>query len=231
MHRILPDVYLLDGLRMANVFLLASDDGITLIDAGMPGEADRIVDQLVQAGYTLSDLRAIVLTHCHADHTGSAAELARRFGAQVLAHQAEVPYIEQTAPLPAASFMRRLFNWLSNRAFRAEPCSVDRPLRDGDVVAALGGLRVIHAPGHTPGSIVLYQPERQILFAGDVLFNEHPLRGRAGLQFPPRMFSLDQAQAEASARKVAERELAVICFGHGKPILEAAQAQLRAALG
>lgn len=231
MHQIVPDVYLLDGLRMANVFLLASDDGITLIDAGTSGEADRIVDQLAQGGYTLPDLRAIVLTHCHADHTGSAAELARRSGAQVLAHQAEVPYIEQTESLPATSFMRRLFNWLSDQAFRAEPCQVDRPLHDGDVVAALGGLRVIHAPGHTPGSIVLYQPERRILFTGDVLFNEHPLRGKAGLQFPPRMFSLDQAQAQASARKLAGLELAVVCFGHGQPILEGAQAQVQAALG
>ena len=58
MHQIVPDVYLLDGLRMANVFLLASDDGITLIDAGTSGEADRIVDQLAQGGYTLPDLRA-----------------------------------------------------------------------------------------------------------------------------------------------------------------------------
>lgn len=231
MHQIVPDVYLLDGLRTANVFLLASEDGITLIDTGMSGEADRIAEQLAEEGYTLPDLQAIVLTHYHADHTGSAAELARRSGAPVLAHQAEVPYIEQTEPLPAASFTRRLFNWLSDRVFRAEPCPVDRPLHDGEMVAALGGLRVIHAPGHTPGSIVLYQPERQVLFTGDVLFNENPLRGKAGLQFPPRLVSVDHAQAEASARKLARLELAAICFGHGESILEGAQAQLREALG
>jgi glyoxylase-like metal-dependent hydrolase (beta-lactamase superfamily II) len=230
MHQIVPDVYLLDGLRMAHVYLLASDDGLTLIDAGTPGETDRIVTQIEEEGYELSDLRAIVLTHCHADHTGSVAELARRSGAQVLAHQAEVPYVEQTEPLPAASSVRRLFNWLSDRAFGTEPCPVDRPLQDGDVVKALGGLRVIHAPGHTPGSIALYQPQRRILFTGDVLFNAHPLRGKAGLQFPPRIFSLDQEQAEASARELAGLELELICFGHGEPILEGAQEKLRAAL-
>ena len=128
MHQIVPDVYLLDGPRMANVFLLTADDGITLIDTGSSGEVDLIVDQLAEGGYALPDLRAIVLTHCHADHTGSAEELAHRSGASVLAHQAEVPYIEQTAAMPAASFARRLFNWLSDRAFRAEPCRVDRPL-------------------------------------------------------------------------------------------------------
>lgn len=231
MHQIVPGVYLLDGLRMAHVYLLTSDDGTTLIDTGMPGETGRIAAQIEEGGYALSDLRAIVLTHCHADHTGSAAKLARRSGAQVLAHQAEVPYVEQTESLPAASSVRRIFNWLSDRAFRAEPCPVDRPLQDGDVVGALGGLRVIHAPGHTPGSIALYQPERRILFTGDVLFNAHPLRGKAGLQFPPCVFSLDQEQAEASARKLASLKLEVICFGHGEPILEGAQEKLRAALG
>ena len=102
MRQIVPDVYLMEGLRghSANVYLLVSGEELTLVDSGLPGAADQIAAQLSDKSYTLSNLKAIVLTHSHADHTGGAAELARRFSAQIMAHEDEVPYIEQTEPLP-----------------------------------------------------------------------------------------------------------------------------------
>ena len=69
-------------------------------------------------------------------------------------------------------------------------------------MAILGDLRVIHVPGHTPGSIVFYQPEQQLLFCGDVLFNGNPFTGRGGLQMPPRFFSVDPAQTEVPAKTI-----------------------------
>jgi glyoxylase-like metal-dependent hydrolase (beta-lactamase superfamily II) len=152
MRQVVPDVYLIEGLRASHAYVLVSEGGLTLVDSGNPGEAAKIVSQLEEGGYTLSDLRTIVLTHCHADHTGSAAELAQRSGARVLAHREKVPYIEKTEALPASSFVRRLLDWVSDRVFRTAACQVDEALEDGDVVDALGGLQVIHAPGHTPGN-------------------------------------------------------------------------------
>jgi glyoxylase-like metal-dependent hydrolase (beta-lactamase superfamily II) len=231
MRQVVPDVYLIEGLRASHVYLLVSEGGLTLVDSGSPGEAARIVSELEEGGYALLDLRAILLTHCHVDHTGNAAELAQRSGAQVLAHRDEVGYIEQTEPLPASSFVRRLLDWVSDRVFRAAPCQVDQALEDGDVVDALGGLKVIHAPGHTPGNIALYDPDRRILFCGDTIFNGNPLSGRGGIQPPPRAFSVDTARAEASARMLAKLPAEVICFGHGEPILERAGERLREAVG
>ena len=95
MRQVVPDVHLIEGLRASHAYVLVSEGGLTLVDSGNPGEATKIVSQLEEGGYTLSDLLAIVLTHCHADHTGSAAELARRSGARVLAHREEVAYIEK----------------------------------------------------------------------------------------------------------------------------------------
>jgi glyoxylase-like metal-dependent hydrolase (beta-lactamase superfamily II) len=231
MRQVVPGVYLIEGLRASHAYLLVSEEGLTLVDSGNPGEATKIVSQLEEVGYTLSDLRTIVLTHCHADHTGSAAELARSSGAQVLAHREEVPYIEKTQALPASSFVRRVLDWVSNRVFRTAACQVDQTLEDGDVVDALGGLKVIHAPGHTPGNIALYGSERRILFCGDTIFNGDPFSDKGGIQPPPRAFSLDPAQAEASAWELAKLPAEVVCFGHGEPILERAGERLREAVG
>ncbi len=232
MREIVPHVTLIEGLRGANVYLLTGEDVLTMVDSGMAGDVERIAAQLRQAGYTLSQLETLVLTHAHGDHVGGAAEVARRSGAEVVAHRDEVPYIEQSRPLPASSPVKRALTWLTNRLlFRLSPCRVDRALEDGDVLDALGGLRVIHIPGHTPGSIGLHQPERGILFCGDALFNAHPMTGEDGLRLPMRLVTVDDAQARASVRKLAALDVEVLCCGHGEPILEEAGERVRALLG
>jgi glyoxylase-like metal-dependent hydrolase (beta-lactamase superfamily II) len=233
MRQIVPGIYLIEGLpgNSANVYLLASGKELTLVDSGLPGAADQIAAQLQEKGYPLSSLQAIVLTHSHGDHTGGAAELARHSGAQIMAHQDEVPYIEQTAPLPFGSLLKRLSNWLGDRLlFKRAPCKVDRALQDGNVIEVLGGLQVIHTPGHTPGSIALYRPERRILFCGDTYFNKNPMTGKTGLQLSIPLFTLDVAQMRESARKLAALPVEVLCCGHGEPILRGAGEQVRVLL-
>jgi glyoxylase-like metal-dependent hydrolase (beta-lactamase superfamily II) len=231
MRQLVPDVYLFEGLRGANVYLLLSNEGLTLVDSGMSGNADSIAAQLEEAGHSLSQVHSIVLTHTHVDHVGSAAELVGRSGAQILAHRAEVPYIEQIQTMPSTSLFRRLMNWLSDRVlFGATAPHVDRPLDEGDTIEALGGLQVIHTPGHTPGSISLYQPERRIVFCGDALFNANPLTGSPGLRFPLPTATLDGEQARESVAKLSALDVDVLCCGHGEPILGGAGAQIAALL-
>jgi glyoxylase-like metal-dependent hydrolase (beta-lactamase superfamily II) len=232
MHQVVPDVYRITGLRGVNVYLLVSGGDLLLVDSAMPGDADRIASQVQEQGYALSALRAIVLTHAHVDHVGSAAVLARRSGAQVLAHSEEVPYIERTRPLPTASLLWRILDRLSGRMLRRQPaCHVDRALKDGEIIAALGGLQVIHTPGHTPGSICLYQPERQILFSGDTLFSRNPLSGKRGVQLPPGLLISDLAALRESVHRLAALPVQVLCAGHGEPILEGASTRIRALVG
>jgi glyoxylase-like metal-dependent hydrolase (beta-lactamase superfamily II) len=228
MRQIIPDVYLIEGLRGCHVYLLVTGKDLVLVDSGTAGGADRIVTEVQAGGFSASDLRSIVLTHAHGDHTGNVVELVRRSGAQVLAHRAEVPYIERTESLPAASVLLRLLFWLSDRLMlRQATCTVDRSLEDGDVIEALGGLQVIHTPGHTPGSICLYQPDRQLLCCGDALFNVNPMTGRGGLQLAIPLFSTDMAQVRSSAHKLAALPISVLCPGHGEPILQGAVEQIR----
>jgi glyoxylase-like metal-dependent hydrolase (beta-lactamase superfamily II) len=231
MREIVPHVTLIEGLRGANVYLLTGDGGLTMVDSGMTGDVERIAAQLRQAGYTLSQLQTLVLTHAHGDHVGGAAKIVRRSGAEVVAHKDEVPYIEQSKPLPGSNLVQQALNWLSNRLlFRLAPCRVDRGVEEGDVLDALGGLRVIHIPGHTPGTIGLHQPERGILFCGDALFNAHPMTGEDGLRLPIRAFTVDDAQARASVRKLAALDVEVLCCGHGQPIVGGAGERIRALL-
>jgi glyoxylase-like metal-dependent hydrolase (beta-lactamase superfamily II) len=87
---------------------------------------------------------------------------------------------------------------------------------------------VIHVPGHTPGSIALYQPERQILFCGDVFFHDNP---KKGLQVSPPIVSVDVARARESARKLAALPVKTLCVSHGEVILEDAATVMREAPG
>jgi glyoxylase-like metal-dependent hydrolase (beta-lactamase superfamily II) len=227
MKQIVHDVFMLEGLRGAHVFLLVSEDGLTIVDSATPGATDQIETQLQEGGYALSDVGSIVVTHAHSDHTGALAELARRSGAQVLAHQDEAAYVERKSTLPYAGLFQRLIFGLSERViFNFEPCQVGRRLQDGDTIDALGGLQVVHVPGHTPGNIALFQPERRILICGDTLFNMGP----RGVIVAPRLASTHPAQTRAAAQKLADLEPETILFGHGEPILEGAASVLREAL-
>jgi len=227
MRQIVSDLYLVEGLRGSNVYLLTSNEGLTLVDSGLTSDAAQIVAQIQEQGFSLSQLRTIVLTHAHADHSGGAAVLAPRSGAKVLAYRDEVPYIEGTKTMPMASLLPRFLNWLGDRVvFRRLPCKVDGILEDGYTIESLGGMKVIHTPGHTPGSICLHQPERRILFCGDALFNANPVTGKPGFSLPLRMVTVDNMQARDSVRKLSALLVQVLCFGHGEPILNGVEEKI-----
>src|SRR5215210_1876042 len=74
--------------------ILDEENGNTLVDAGLPGQAEAIGATLLEAGIDVRDLRRIIFTHQDLDHVGSGAALVRHSGARVLAHSADTPYIE-----------------------------------------------------------------------------------------------------------------------------------------
>jgi glyoxylase-like metal-dependent hydrolase (beta-lactamase superfamily II) len=228
MRQITPDIYLIEGLRASNVYLLVAPEGLTLVDCGLRGEAGKITTQLARAGHAVTGLRQVVITHAHMDHTGSAAEIVRLSGAKVLVHKDEVPYIEGAASLPAKSGLDRAVSWLSAKIMPAPPAvKVDTILEDGAIIPGTGGFVALHTPGHTPGHICLYHPERRILFCGDALFNRHPLTGKPGLREPMAVVSVDPAQARASIRKLAALDVEVLLSGHGEPIMEKAGTEIK----
>jgi glyoxylase-like metal-dependent hydrolase (beta-lactamase superfamily II) len=174
-------------------------------------------------------VRQVVITHAHNDHTGSAAEIVRLSGATILAHKDEAPYLRRTASMPPGSRLERFLFRLSTKIMPSSPpMNVGIALEEGEVIPATGGFTAVHAPGHTPGSLCLYHPERHILFCGDAILNKHPLTGKKGLREPLVLFSANPSQARISIRKLAGLEVEVLLSGHGEPILEKAGERIKA---
>ena len=207
-----PGVYSIERVRMAHAFLVEGE-GLTLIDTGMRGSGEAVMNALAGLGRRLSDLRHIVISHHHFDHTGSLARLAEMSGATVSVHAADAPYVRGDLPRPP--FIRAGFSGWFIRPFmglfptKPDPCRVDHELQDGDEIEAAGGLKVVHAPGHTPGHIALLMPSNRILFAGDAVLNV------LGLRPPMAMATVDMAQAKESIRKMTALDFDIACFGHG----------------
>jgi glyoxylase-like metal-dependent hydrolase (beta-lactamase superfamily II) len=183
------------------------DDGVTLIDTGAPGSADDILTAVPRVD-------RIVLTHGHADHVGSAADVRERTGATVCAGAADAAAIRTGSPLPPPQFeeweisiYQRVSAGLPDTA---PPVPVDRELRDGDVLEFGGGARVVAAPGHTAGSIAVHLPEHRVLLTGDTIANV----GAVMLG----TFNQDRRQTVESFRRLAELDVETACFGHGEPI-------------
>jgi glyoxylase-like metal-dependent hydrolase (beta-lactamase superfamily II) len=222
---IIPNVQRVPGLRRANAYLLLGET-VALVDTGLPGDSDAILSAVRRLGRPPADLTHIILTHHHADHTGSLARLRKETGAQVLAHPADAPYIggEVARPLPNHPLIRSLFRLVGGRR-RLEPVPVDLAIQDGDRLDLLEGGTVVHVPGHTPGSIALHFPAERLLITGDAVIVR---RGRPTL--PPRFFSQDPEQAATSVRRLARPDLRTLCAGHGDPIIGTAAGRLQAAI-
>jgi glyoxylase-like metal-dependent hydrolase (beta-lactamase superfamily II) len=205
------------GLWGANMFLML-DNSVTLVDTGLRGRAANILNEVRRLGYKPSDVAHIILTHHHSDHTGSLAELKNVTGAKVMAHPADAPYIDGTLPQPGPARPKWLSKMLSpcKNIWATTPAEVDRLLNDGEELPLLGGIRILHTPGHTPGSICLFIPQEKLVIVGDLL--THTLR----LSMPPGLFTVDTNQEVNSIKRLASLDFGIIAFGHGSPILHEA---------
>jgi glyoxylase-like metal-dependent hydrolase (beta-lactamase superfamily II) len=201
--------------RVAAHLVLESE--LALIDCGYARSVPRIRRAIEAAGRQPATLRRVAITHGHPDHAGGARELALA-GAEILIHPADGERLRTGWRDAVASPSRgHLF-----AAMTPEPPHF-HPIEDGDVLPMLGGLRVIHTPGHTPGSVCLYGARDRILFVGDALQRR---LGRTG--FASALYSDDSALAKRSMKRLAELDVRTIVFSHYAALEEGAAETLAA---
>jgi glyoxylase-like metal-dependent hydrolase (beta-lactamase superfamily II) len=196
---------------------LVLEERLTLIDCGYAGSATRIAQAIAGLGRSIDELDRLICTHGHPDHAGSARELADR-GVPVLIHPSDAARL-RTGWRDAARRPSRggVFAAMTPDVANTEP------LVDGQVLPVLGGLEVIHTPGHTPGSVCLFGPRDGVLFVGD------SLGARFGrLTFASRLYSDDFATARRQVQRMAALDVKTIVFSHYPPLQEGAAAMLAA---
>jgi len=216
--------------RTMNVYLLEEPQGgVTLFDAGIKGMAQG----LRAAAERFGGIKRIVLGHGHTDHRGSAP----RLDAPVYCHPDEVQDAEGSggfrywpslffSDLPRSA--RILHPFLHTYVWDGGPVKIAGTVGEGDDVC---GFRVVHAPGHAPGLIVLWRESDRLALASDLIYTID-MRGRPGdAHMPNDTYNWDSAKARESARKIAELEPAVLWAGHGNAVTGDVASVLRRVAG
>ncbi len=190
-----PGLFHVRGV-MSVPHVLVDGDGVVLLDTGFPGDDRRIRRVMEKIGVGASDVRAILLTHGHLDHAGSAFELKTWTGAPVYAHSLEQAHIDGVYPYTGFSRGCGVLEAAGRAVTAYRPVAIDVPMADGDELPFWGGLRVIHLPGHTLGHCGFYSAKHDLLFSGDLW-----VRFLMRTQMSPRIFSDDIALVPGSMRK------------------------------
>jgi glyoxylase-like metal-dependent hydrolase (beta-lactamase superfamily II) len=210
------------GNDVVACYLLDSPEGITLIDAGLPGHWNDLQQELRALGKTAADIRGLVLTHGDSDHIGFAERLRRQHGVPVYVHSADAHRArtgeKPKTPLgPMRLFPTLGFFWygLRKSGWKTEYLKEVTEFSDGDVLELPGSPVIVAMPGHSPGSVAVHLPSVDVVCVGDALTTRHVLTGRTGPQ--PAPFTDEPAQAQASLDRLAELKASWVLPGHGTP--------------
>ena len=219
--------------------LLWDENTLMLVDAGFPGQLDALCDAIRKEGFAPEALTHILFTHGDIDHVGCARELmALAPGAETMAHRLEAGHIDGSDLPPKVAYRRALYQNEPEKlaeieagaANYAAQCTVPiaRKLEDGDVMRMCGGIRVIHAPGHTDGHCFFYLESGRVLITGDGINAQ-----MARLSGPNPIHTFDMEKARASITRLATMKLPIdeVISYHGGRVIGDIQSQLEGLAG
>ena len=225
MSAITARVRRIGGQSLVNAYLVEEGGEVTIVDAGAPGLWRHVLPELTAMGRGLDDVRAIVLTHGHSDHVGFAERARRERGWPVWVHETDAALARGEVPNPSAGAgsMRAgpmlRFGWWAVRhgLVRVPPLVEVASFGDGATLDMPGAPRVIHVPGHTPGSAALHFAGHDALFVGDAMCTYAVSTGQTGPQVAP--FSADAVMARESLVRLAGIGASLVLPGHGDAFL------------
>ena len=156
--QIMKGIVLMNGVGYnSNIYLI---DGELLVDAGTGSMFSEVKEEISNNGFTPDQIQAVVNTHCHYDHTGGDKKFRDWTGAKIAIHKKDARALESGEGTLAEMFDET-----------AKTITVDKRLKGGNrIVTSNFDFEVIETPGHTPGSICLYEKEKKLLISGDTLF-------------------------------------------------------------
>ena len=224
-----------------NWYILEGDDGLTVVDAGVPRSWDSLHDALRSLGRSPGEIRAVVLTHAHFDHVGFAERARRELGVPVYVHENDVPLTqhpwrydhERPRAWYLATQIRALPNvarFVRDRAFWPPP--IRAVVRYGDDAGTLpvpGAPRVVPTAGHTLGHCCLHLPDRDAVIAGDAIVMVDPYTARRGPRLVARAATVDSERNRATLDALAATEARLVLTGHGPVWDQGARAAVEAA--
>lgn len=211
------------GNDIVAAYLIDTDEGVTLIDAGLAGHWRDLQRELAAMGRTTADVRGIVLTHGDSDHVGFAERLRREAGIPVFVHAADADRAKGgDKPKTPLGRMRLgavlgFFGYAARKGgLRTRWLTEVTEIHDGDVLPLPGSPIVIGMPGHSPGSIAVHVPVADAVCVGDALTTRSVLTGRVGPQ--PAPFTDEPEEALESLSRLAGINATWILPGHGAPL-------------
>src|SRR5690606_19469904 len=177
--KITDRVYIVGSLQLgisgrwdSHVYLVEGDEGLVLIDSGGGTDGEKIFENIREEGFDPQDIKALLLTHIHFDHSCGAAEIREKIGCKVYCSARSKEMLE-TGTAEEAGLDKAIERGIYPEWFRFQNCPVDVPVEDGDVIEAAGiKFTAIAVDGHSPDSVcyLMESDGRRDLFAGDVLF-------------------------------------------------------------
>jgi len=219
-------VFLVGGSH-TNFVLVLDGNEVTIIDSGYPKDRDLVDASVARIGRSLADVHALVLTHGHVDHKGSAERLRRDHEIPVHCHTDE-------APIARGEIKQQISTWELRRAWRPkifrfalnairsgglqpEHVTEVSTFGDGETIDVPGHPIAVHTPGHTQGHVSLNLPDRGVLITGDALVTidlwDHDRRGPQVIR---HQFNHDHQQAIASLDRLASIDAEALIPGHGE---------------
>lgn len=220
-------VFRIEGSR-TNFVLVVDGTDVTMIDSGYPKDRDLVDTAVTRIGRSLADVYALVLTHGHPDHTGSAERLRRDHEVPVHCHTDEVPIargeIKQVISLWELrkawrpNVFRFALNAIRAGGLKPEHVTSLTTFGDGETLDVPGNPVSVFTPGHTQGHCSIYLPDRGVVITGDALATvDHWNPKRTGPQLLRREFNHDHRQAIESLDRFVDLQADTLIPGHGEP--------------